>query len=141
MPILFHTVDVDFKLPQKRIIKKWISLVISSYNFKVGDINYIFCSDSEILKINTQYLNHNYYTDIITFPFSDRNTVSADMYISIHTVAHNASKYQQSFETELNRVMVHGVLHLLGFNDSNHDEVNQMRQAEDSCLALLNNLA
>jgi len=63
------------------------------------------------------------------------------MYISIHTVAHNASKYQQSFETELNRVMVHGVLHLLGFNDSNHDEVNQMRQAEDSCLALLNNLA
>jgi rRNA maturation RNase YbeY len=63
------------------------------------------------------------------------------MYISIHTVAHNASKYQQSFEAELNRVMVHGVLHLLGFNDSNQDEVNQMRQAEDSCLALLNNLA
>jgi len=140
VPILFHTLDVDFNLPQKRTIKKWISQVINSYNYKVGDINYIFCSDSEILKINTQYLNHNYYTDIITFPYSEGNTASADVYISIHTVQHNASIYQQSFEEELNRVMVHGVLHLLGFNDSNQDEVFQMRQAEDSCLALLNKL-
>jgi rRNA maturation RNase YbeY len=140
VPILFHTVDVDFNLPQKRIIKKWIGEVIASYNFKVGDINYIFCSDAEILKVNIQYLNHNYYTDIITFPYTVNNIISADMYISIHTVDDNAKKFNQTFIRELNRVMVHGVLHLVGYSDSTDIEQKEMRLNEDKSLELLNRL-
>lgn len=140
MSILFHNVDVDFNLPQKRIIKSWIKSVVQAYNFNLGDINYIFCSNEEILRINIQYLNHNYYTDIITFPYTENRTISADLYISIPTVNDNANQYSQSFAYELNRVMVHGVLHLVGFNDSTDDEKSEMRDAENHWLEILTDL-
>jgi rRNA maturation RNase YbeY len=138
--ILFHNIDVDFNLPKKRIIKSWIKSVVLEYNFNLGDINYIFCSDEEILRVNIQYLNHNYYTDIITFPYTEEKTISADLYISIPTVKDNSNHYNQSFAHELNRVMVHGVLHLVGFNDSTDQEKREMRKAENHWLDVLTDL-
>ncbi len=140
MSIQFHTVDVDFNLPKKLIHKSWIKSVITHYGYKVGDINYIFTSDSEILSINKQYLNHDYFTDIITFPYTEKNIISSDIYISLETVKTNSQKFNQNFSDELNRVMIHGVLHMVGFNDSTPDEKTEMRQAEDFWLQKLKEL-
>jgi rRNA maturation RNase YbeY len=135
--IRFFTEDCAYSLPQKQLIKKWLKIVIETLGFKVGDINYIFCSDNEILKINNQYLGHNYFTDIITFPYLDNKLVSSDIYISIDTVKANSEKFKQSFTSELNRVMVHGVLHLIGFDDKSKIDKVKMREEENRCLDLL----
>ncbi|MFA5646776.1 MAG: rRNA maturation RNase YbeY [Bacteroidales bacterium] len=140
MPITFHTVDIKFNLPQKRVYKKWVTEIINSHDFKLGCINYIFCSEAEILSVNKQYLNHNYYTDIITFPYSKQDFISADIYISIPTVKYNAEKFSQTFTQELNRVMIHGVLHLIGYNDLTDEEMTEMREAENRSLDILNSL-
>lgn len=131
MAINFFSEDITFRVTEKKKIKNWIQSVIEKYKFKVGDVNYIFTSEHRILEINNQYLGHNYFTDIITFPYSEGNKISADIFISIPTVKSNALKYSNSFELELNRVMVHGVLHLVGFNDYTNEEIIEMRKAED----------
>jgi rRNA maturation RNase YbeY len=135
--IRFFTEDCAYSLPHKQLINKWLKIVIETLGFKVGDINYIFCSDNEILKINNQYLGHNYFTDIITFPYLDNKLVSSDIYISIDTVKANSEKFKQSFTSELNRVMVHGVLHLIGFDDKSKIDKVKMREEENRCLDLL----
>ena len=140
MPVTFHTADLCFKLPQKRIYKKWITDLITSKGFRVGSVSYIFCSEEEILRVNKQYLNHNYYIDIITFPYSEQNEISADIFISIPTVKYNAEKFSQTFTQELNRVMIHGVLHLIGYNDLTDEEMTEMREAENRSLDILNSL-
>ena len=140
MPVTFYTVDIKFNLPHKRIYKNWISGVITSHDFLVGDITYIFCSEEEILRINNEYLTHNFYTDIITFPYTEQNIISADIYISIPTVKSNSEKFKQTFIDELNRVIIHGVLHLIGRNDLTDEEKLQMREAENHCLTVLNSL-
>ncbi|MDY0201163.1 MAG: rRNA maturation RNase YbeY [Tenuifilaceae bacterium] len=140
MPVTFHTADLCFKLPQKRIYKKWITDLITSKGFRVGSVSYIFCSEEEILRVNKQYLNHNYYTDIITFPYTEQNEISADIFISIPTVKYNAEKFSQTFTQELNRVMIHGVLHLIGYNDLTDEEMTEMREAENRSLDILNSL-
>ncbi|HZJ73725.1 MAG TPA: rRNA maturation RNase YbeY [Perlabentimonas sp.] len=138
MAIFFHTVDLNFTLPHKRVYKKWISDTIQSAGYKVGDISYIFCSEREILKVNKQYLNHNYYTDIITFPYVENRVISADIYISIPTVRYNAEKYRQTFTQELSRVIIHGILHMIGYNDFTSEEKHKMLEAENRCLNELN---
>jgi len=140
VPVTFHTADLCFKLPQKRIYKKWITDLITSKGFRVGSVSYIFCSEEEILRVNKQYLNHNYYTDIITFPYTEQNEISADIFISIPTVKYNAEKFSQTFTQELNRVMIHGVLHLIGYNDLTDEEMTEMREAENRSLDILNSL-
>ncbi len=140
MAINFFNQDIHFTLKQKRKIKQWISSIVLSHNKKIGFINYIFCSDAEILKINHQYLNHNYYTDIITFPYNEADSISADIFISIETVKTNSAKFNQNFRLELNRVMVHGVLHLLGYNDYTNEERKEMRMKEDKYIDLLENM-
>ncbi len=140
MPVTFHTADLCFKLPQKRIYKKWITDLITSKGFRVGSVSYIFCSEEEILRVNKLYLNHNYYTDIITFPYTEQNEISADIFISIPTVKYNAEKFSQTFTQELNRVMIHGVLHLIGYNDLTDEEMTEMREAENRSLDILNSL-
>lgn len=131
MAINFFSEDITFRVTEKKKIKNWIQSVIEKYKYKVGDVNYIFTSEQRILEINNQFLGHNFFTDIITFPYSEGKKISADIFISIPTVKSNALKYSNSFEHELNRVMVHGVLHLVGFNDHTHEEVIEMRKAED----------
>lgn len=131
MAINFFSEDIAFRITVKKKIKNWIQTVIENYKYKVGDVSYIFTSEQRILEINNQYLGHNYFTDIITFPYSEGNKISADIFISIPTVKSNALKFSNSFEHELNRVMVHGVLHLVGFNDHTNEEIIEMRKAED----------
>ena len=140
MAINFFHQDCDFSLPQKQLTKKWIKNVIQSNGFKLGTINYIFCSDKEILKINLEYLNHNYYTDIITFPYIQNNIISSDIFISIDTVRSNSEKYKQNFANELNRVIIHGVLHLVGFKDKSPEEIAGMRREEEKCLKFFTEL-
>lgn len=135
--IRYYQKDISFNLESKLIIKKWIKTIIEQNEKRCKDINIIFCSDPSILEINNQFLGHDYYTDIITFDYCEGRDISGELYISIDTVKANAEEYEQPFETELHRVIIHGILHLLGWDDHCEEDIAQMRAAEDSALALL----
>ncbi len=135
--INFYTQEVGFVLKNKRILKNWLKSIISEHNLKCGDINVIFCSDPYLLDINRQYLNHDYFTDIITFNFCEGKIVSGELYISIDTVKINAQSYDQIFENELYRVIVHGVLHLIGYDDITPKDSEKMTNAENLALSKL----
>jgi len=138
--ITFHTEDIKFSLKNKTILKKWISAVIEKKKRKPGDLNFIFCSDEHLLGINRQYLNHDTYTDIITFDYSKEDVklpISGDIFISIDRVKENAGKFSKSFENELHRIIIHGMLHLLGYKDKTRAAKQEMTMEEDKCLKLL----
>ncbi|MDD3272589.1 MAG: rRNA maturation RNase YbeY [Bacteroidales bacterium] len=137
--IRYHIEDVQFKLKQKRILSSWIRRTIEG-RMDLGELNFIFCSDDYLLNINKQYLNHNYYTDVITFDYCNQNILSGDIFISLDTVKENSKDYSVSFENELYRVMIHGVLHLLGFDDKSDIDKVQMKNAEDEALLSLQNI-
>lgn len=139
--ISFFNEDSNFQLKQKNKYKRWIKEVVASLNplIKIGDINVLFCSDEYILNINNQYLKHNYYTDIITFDYTTDALLSGDLVISIDTVKFNSNKYSVDFEQELRRVIIHGILHLLKFNDSTKQEQQVMREQEERALMLFIN--
>lgn len=128
--------DIDFKLKGVLAIKKWLKGTLENEGFTLGEINYIFCSDNYILKINKEYLNHNYFTDIITFNYNEVKKVNADIFISIDTVKSNANSRKIDFENELHRVMVHGILHLVGYNDKTPTQQVEMTSKEDYYLNL-----
>lgn len=134
--ISYFTEDVVFKFKNKRLNNKWLTLVAESEVKRVGDISIIFCSDSYILDINIRYLHHDYFTDIITFDYTEGDRLSGDLFISLDTVRANAAEYGSDFETELNRVMVHGVLHLIGYDDHSSADKKLMREKEDYYLSL-----
>ena len=138
--IRFFNKDIKFNLEKKLVLKKWIKTVVDQYNCKVGDINVILCNDPYILEINQQFLSHDYYTDIITFDYSEENVINGELYISIDTVRENAVEYGQDFPDELHRVIIHGVLHLCGLDDHNDEDIKEMREAENSALQLLSTL-
>lgn len=138
--IRFFNKDIKFKLEKKLVLKKWIKTVVEHYDCKVGDINVILCNDPYILEINQQFLSHDYYTDIITFDYSEENVINGELYISIDTVRENAVEYGQDFPDELHRVIIHGVLHLCGLDDHNDEDIKEMREAENSALQLLSTL-
>jgi rRNA maturation RNase YbeY len=137
MAILYESTSVPFPKIKRRETSRWIKQVITLYRKKQGDINYIFCPDDEILQINRQYLNHDYYTDIITFDYTEEDTISGDLFISLETVKSNAEKFGTAYPDELARVMIHGVLHLCGLNDKTPEEEKLMRLKEDEALLLL----
>jgi rRNA maturation RNase YbeY len=137
MAIFFDTSEFQAPELKRRIIKQWISATINRFGKKAGNITYIFCSNKEILRINNQYLKHNYYTDIITFDYSEGNVVSGDLFISLDTVKSNSEKFGTEFENELYRVMIHGILHLCGLNDKSPDQQAAMRANEDDALKFL----
>jgi len=140
MPIHFFTEDVkEVRIP-KRKVRTWVNQCITSHNKKLGNINYIFCSDEYLRQINVEYLKHDYYTDIITFNYNEDTIVGGDIYISLERVRYNADKYEAGFHTELQRVVIHGVLHLVGFDDKTEDEKKKMSAAEDESIALYNKI-
>lgn len=135
--ISFQAENVRMPHIQKREVKKWIRTVAATYGRKIGEIAYIFCDDDKILEVNREYLQHDYYTDIITFDYSEGHFISGDLFISLDTVKTNAEKFQAEYDQELHRVIIHGVLHLCGINDKGPGEREQMEAAENKALILL----
>lgn len=135
--IIYCTQDVKMPVFSKRKISAWIKLIASQYKKKVGDIAYIFCSDDKILEINNEYLSHDYFTDIITFDYSSDDIISGDIFISTDTVRTNAIKFNNFYEKELYRVIIHGILHLCGLEDNTKEKRIQMEEDEDSSLNIL----
>ena len=125
--IRYFNEDIKFVLKQKLLNNRWLKTVAGSEMRRIGDINIIFCSDNYILDVNMKYLEHDYFTDIITFDYCEKDILSGDLFISIDSVRENASFYGTDFEDELNRVMVHGILHLIGYDDHSESDIAQMR--------------
>ena len=123
--------ETSFTLKNQKKLVKWIGDVISSEGFQVGEINYIFCDDSYLNKINQEFLNHDTFTDIISFDYTLGKEVGGDIFISIERVLENAEKFNEVFETELHRVMIHGILHFMGYKDKTKKEKTLMRTKED----------
>ena len=129
-------VELPFIDPQKA--KAWIEAVAQSYGKRVGELHYYFCSDEKLLEINRERLGHDFYTDIVTFPLTDCETVlSSEFCISLDRIKENAETFGRSYESELHRVIIHGVLHLIGFDDHTDEEEKMMREKEDDALKLL----
>lgn len=135
--ILFHLEDVKFHVEHKLKIKQWIKQIALFQKKKLGDINFILCSDEYLLQINQQYLNHDDFTDIITFPSEEREDfIGGDIYISIDRVKENATLFSVTVEQEMLRVFAHGVLHLCGHEDTSNELKARMSELEDECLAM-----
>lgn len=124
-------------LKNRTILKNWIKYTIEKNNKQIGEISYIFCSDEQLLEINKEFLNHDYYTDIITFDYSESDIISGDLFISIDRIKDNAKTLGISYQEELHRVIIHGILHLLGFKDKTDEESQNMRLLENECLSNL----
>lgn len=132
----FFSESIDFSLSQEENIQNWIIDVATNESKGVGDISYVFCDDDYLLEINQEYLDHDYYTDIITFDYSEGNFISGDIFISIDRVRENAKSFQVSFIDELHRVIIHGILHLCGYKDKSEKDAQTMRNMEDNSLNL-----
>ncbi len=128
--------ETDFVLQDGERIGNWIEETILNEGMKLGDVSFIFCSDEYILNVNKQYLNHDYYTDVITFDYCEGELVIGDIFISVDTVTSNSEKYMTNFAAEIKRVIIHGVLHLLGYKDKSEEESKEMRAKEDYYLSL-----
>ena len=131
-----YNYETNFSLKGPNKISSWIANIIKSFNLKVGEINYVFCSDEYLHKINKAFLNHDTYTDIISFDYKLGNSINGDIYISIDRVKDNSLLYKVSFEEELRRVMIHGILHFCGFKDKTEEDKKVMREKENECLSL-----
>jgi len=136
MAIRFSKQNVKFNLKNKRKVVSWIKEIAESHQKITGEISIVFVCDSDILEINNQYLNHNYFTDIITFDYSSKNIIEGDIFISVDTVLSNSVKYKSTFNEELLRVIIHGVLHLVGFKDKKPNDKKAMRMNENIALQL-----
>jgi rRNA maturation RNase YbeY len=136
--IYFHNETTPFPFKgKKQSAKMQIRALIESENRRVGDLCFIFCTDDFLLDINTKYLHHNYYTDVITFDYTVDDTVAGDIFVSVERVAENAKTFGASFNHELSRVMYHGILHLCGYNDTSDDEKKKMSEKENFYLETL----
>ena len=136
MAIIFQSDDIKFPPIKRRETGNWIKKIAECYGKQTGDISYIFCSDNRILEINKEYLDHDYYTDIITFDYSEGPVISGDIFISLDTVKSNAGQFGTDYIEELNRVIIHGILHLCGMKDKTPDEEKAMREAEEKALSV-----
>ena len=138
--ITYNTDGVKMPSIKKRENTAWVKAVAASYGKRVGEIAYIFVDDEKILEVNRQYLGHDYYTDIITFDYCEGDVISGDLFISLDTVRTNAERVGATYEEELHRVIIHGILHLCGINDKGPGEREIMEAAEDQALALRSSL-
>lgn len=136
--ILFNY-ETQFSLDNEVELKSWIEDLINSKKFSLGEINYIFCDDNYLHKLNVEFLNHDTLTDVISFDNTVGNLINGDIFISVERVKENAIDFNVPFSNELHRVMIHGVLHFLGFKDKSISEINEMRSEENKALKILNN--
>ena len=140
--ISYQTEDTSFRFPSRRLTNRWIREIVTQAELRLGDLSIVFCSDPYILDVNRRFLGHDYYTDIITFDYCEDDVLSGDLIISVDTVRANAEEYgAASFDEELHRVIIHGVLHLIGFDDHTPEDQAEMRRQENAALALLKTLA
>ncbi|MBP3613189.1 MAG: rRNA maturation RNase YbeY [Bacteroidaceae bacterium] len=135
--ISYQTDGVKMPAIKRRDVSAWIKKVAASHGKKVGDIAYIFCNDERILEVNREYLQHDYYTDIITFDYTEEDVISGDLFISLDTVLSNSEQLGVQYEQELYRVIIHGILHLCGINDKGEGEREIMEREENTALAML----
>ncbi len=133
--VSYFTQDIVFPFKEKRLTSRWLKFVAESESKRLGDVAIIFCSDNYILDINIKYLQHDYYTDIITFDYCEGNRLCGDLFISVDSVRENASLYGTEFVDELNRVIVHGLLHLMGYDDHTEEDIAMMRAKENYYLS------
>ncbi|MBR1783485.1 MAG: rRNA maturation RNase YbeY [Bacteroidales bacterium] len=133
--VSYFTEDCKFPFKEKRLTSRWLKFVAESESKRLGDVSVIFCSDNYILDVNIKYLQHDYYTDIITFDYCEGNRLSGDLFISVDSVRENAAFYGTEFADELNRVIVHGLLHLIGYDDHTEEDIAQMRSKENYYLS------
>jgi len=140
MQISYSTCETEMPGINQERISLWISQVIENFECEIGEINYYFCSDNYLLEMNREHLNHDYFTDIITFDYTVADIISGDLFISVDTVRDNSDEYKVDFFEELHRVIVHGVLHLLGIDDKCDEDQEIMTQKEDESLALLSKI-
>ena len=133
--VSYFNEDIKFSFKEKRLTSRWLRFVAGSEAKRLGDVSVIFCSDNYILDVNIKYLKHDYYTDIITFDYCEGNRLSGDLFISIDSVRENASFYGTEFSDELNRVIVHGLLHLIGYDDHTEEDIAVMRAKENYYLS------
>lgn len=134
--ISFHAEEIDFSLDNEELVADWIREIIENESKELGFINYVFCSDEYLHQINIEYLNHDTYTDIITFPLSEHGAIESDIFISIDRVKENAGTFNAVFERELYRVIVHGVLHLCGYGDKTEEQAALMRKKENDAIEM-----
>ena len=137
MAIAYYAEEVKLPAIKKKAVGDWIRKVASLYGKRTGDISYIFCSDEKILEVNKQYLQHDYYTDIISFDYTEGTKISGDLFISLDTVKSNSENFGTVYTEELHRIILHGILHLCGINDKGPGEREIMTQKENEALALL----
>lgn len=135
----YFTEDIRFSFKNRRVYNRWIKHIVSSESKLLKDLNIIFCSDDYLLDINQKFLAHDYYTDIITFDYSEGNYISGDLFISIDSVRDNAKHFGVDFQTELDRVIAHGVLHLLKYDDHCDEDIKMMRAKEDHYISIIKN--
>ena len=135
--IFFHTVEIAFTLESENRTSRWLAALVERHDKKIGELNYIFCSDDYLLKMNQEHLNHDYFTDIITFDYCEKDVISGDLFISIDRTKENAKTFRKTQINELNRVIAHGLLHLLGFKDKTSRDSAEMRRMEEEALNML----
>lgn len=138
--ITYNVIDVKMPEISHRETTKWVRAVAASYGKRVGEVAYVFCNDDKILEVNRQYLKHDYFTDIITFDYCEGDMLSGDLFISLDTVRTNAELFHKTYDDELHRVIIHGILHLVGINDKGPGEREIMEAAENNALDLLQKL-
>ncbi len=138
--ITYNVIDVKMPEISHRETTKWVRAVAASYGKRVGEVAYVFCNDDKILEVNQQYLKHDYFTDIITFDYCEGDMLSGDLFISLDTVRTNAELFHKTYDDELHRVIIHGILHLVGINDKGPGEREIMEAAENKALDLLQKL-
>lgn len=133
--ITFHSEDISFTLPDKALYRRWIAETAASYGKTVSQIAFVFCSDAYLLEINKQYLQHDYFTDIITFDYSEGDIIAGDIFISVDRVLDNACENNVDNKTEMQRVVIHGILHLCGLKDKTKSDAQNMRKSEEIALS------
>ena len=138
--ISYHFENTDFVFRERDLNNRWLRTVAESEMKRIGDIAIIFCSDGYLLDVNRKYLGHDYFTDIITFDYCEGERLSGDLFISVDSVRENAIEYGTEFGNELNRVMVHGLLHLIGYDDHTEEDVKTMREKENHYLEIRSNI-
>lgn len=138
--ITFQNIDIEMPSLNQRLAKEWIEAFVASYGKKIGELYYLFCSDEYLFDFNQKRLNHDFYTDIVTFPLNDcSECLSGEFYISIDRIRDNAEQMGKPFKDEFHRVLAHGVLHLIGFKDKTDDDAKTMREQEEKCLSMRRN--